>query len=217
MSMVTDAKSAVTIAVKNSQIELQGVLKMPAKAVGVVIFPYIACPDLIQKMSAGLCLTLAQRQIALLTIPLYTAQELESDKKSGFLRFNIQLGAQRLQDITQWLGEQPQTQNLPVFYFAHDTAAAACVIAAVKLQNMVQAIISIDGRLDLVKQYLPRIVAPVLLMVREQTRFMDDTQDWLRDLKIDHSLRMLPQGKPESVFQKISRNSRDWVLHFLPK
>ena len=68
-------------------------------------------------------------------------------------------------DATNWVTGQPATQYLRIGYFGSSTGAAAALIGAVELPNIVAAVVSRGGRPDLAGEALPKVKAPTLLIV----------------------------------------------------
>jgi pimeloyl-ACP methyl ester carboxylesterase len=81
---------------------------------------------------------------------------------TGEYRFNIALLAQRLIGATSG-AKRPKRSAFG--YFGASTGAAAALIAAAKLPNDIVAVVSRGGRPDLAEEYLPRVMAPTLLLV----------------------------------------------------
>jgi pimeloyl-ACP methyl ester carboxylesterase len=84
---------------------------------------------------------------------------------TGNLRFDIALLAERLVGVTDWLGAQPATRDLPIGYFGASTGAAAALVAAAVRAERVRAVVSRGGRPDLAGAYLEQVRAPTLLLV----------------------------------------------------
>ncbi len=79
-------------------------------------------------------------------------------------RFNIPLLARRLSIATDWIRSHDPAGHLPCAYFGASTGAAAALIASVETPGIF-AVVSRGGRPDLAEAYLPRVTAPVLLIV----------------------------------------------------
>jgi dienelactone hydrolase len=80
-------------------------------------------------------------------------------------RFDIDLLTERLKAATLWLGKQPQAAGFALGYFGASTGTASALRAAADLGPAISAVVSRGGRPDLAEQALPRIHAPVLLIV----------------------------------------------------
>ena len=73
--------------------------------------------------------------------------------------------ADRLIDIAAWLQREPQTKDLKIGWFGANTGAGAALIAAARRQENIMAVVSRGGRTGLAGDYLPEVMAPVLLVV----------------------------------------------------
>jgi putative phosphoribosyl transferase len=104
---------------------------------------------------------------ATLLVDLLTTEEEQIDETSRHLRFDIDLLARRIMEVTEWLTRDPRTKSLRIGYFASSTGAAAAMIAAAKHNDVVKTIVSRGGRLDLADStgVLQSITFPVLLIV----------------------------------------------------
>src|SRR5690606_679634 len=111
-------------------VELHADLGVPDHARGVVVFAhgsgssrfsprnrYVAD----ELRTAGLCTVLAD---------LLTPREEEIDRRTGELRFAIDMLAVRVAALTDWVTTYEPTADLPVGLFGASTGAAAALIAA---------------------------------------------------------------------------------------
>ena len=65
--------------------------------------------------------------------------------------------ASRLVGATDWLRQNPDTQQLKIGYFGASTGAGAALVAAAKRGEVVKAIVSRGGRPDLAGSALPQL------------------------------------------------------------
>lgn len=135
-------------------------------------------------------------------------------------RFNIDLLTQRLIDVTRWIREDETTKNLPIGYFGASTGAASALFAAVKLPEIVRAVVSRGGRPDLAMEILQYITIPTLLMVGSQDRIVINlnkkAQENIHSICelqiIDGASHLFPEpGKLEEV----AKSTYDWFDMFL--
>jgi dienelactone hydrolase len=103
--------------------------------------------------------------LATLLFDLLTPEEEQIDSRTGALRFDIGLLAQRLTEATDWAADQKLTSDLPIGYFGASTGAAAALAAAANRPMAVRAVVSRGGRPDLAGPALPRVRAATLLIV----------------------------------------------------
>ena len=85
--------------------------------------------------------------------------------RTGTLRFDIGLLADRLVAITAWLVQQPASAGLAVGLFGASTGGAAALVAAARQPETVRAVVSRGGRPDLAGSALAQVQAPTLLIV----------------------------------------------------
>ena len=108
---------------------------------------------------------LREANLATLLIDLLTEDEEEVDLRTTRLRFDIGLLARRLVRATDWLVQNPDTEQLRIGYFGASTGAGAALVAAAERPDEVGAIVSRGGRPDLAGDALPLVKAPTLLIV----------------------------------------------------
>ena len=107
--------------------------------------------------------------IGTLLIDLLTKDEEAVDQRTARLRFDIGLLARRLGGIVEWLAARPEGRAGSIGLFGASTGAAAAAIAAADHPEMVAAVVSRGGRIDLAGPgVLERLRAPTLLIVGER-------------------------------------------------
>ncbi len=106
-----------------------------------------------------------QRQgLATLLLDLLTSDEEAADQRSGRLRFDVHLLAERLVGAVGWL-ESRTSGRMALGYFGASTGAAAAILAAGRQGHRVGAIVSRGGRPDLAQDALGALTSPTLLIV----------------------------------------------------
>lgn len=80
-------------------------------------------------------------------------------------RFDIGLLANRLEAATRDVLARPGFADVPVGYFGASTGAAAAIVAAASMPEVVQTVVSRGGRPDLAGQALKDLRVPILLIV----------------------------------------------------
>jgi dienelactone hydrolase len=153
------------VALRADGTRLAGTLGMPAgDARGLVIFAHGSGSGRQSPRNRFVAASLNDAAFATLLLDLLTANEEQIDNRSGELRFDIGLLAQRMVHATEWARNQPELASLPVGYFGASTGAAAALVAASERTD-VAAIVSRGGRPDLAGATLGSVMAPVLLIV----------------------------------------------------
>lgn len=105
--------------------------------------------------------------IATLHVPLLTDDELHFDSRTTHFRYDAEFLAGRFIDIAQWLRRNRVTDELPIVYMASSGGAAGALVAAAQRPDLVEAVISLDGRTDLAFDHLRNFRTPTLLVVRD--------------------------------------------------
>src|ERR671915_1648091 len=113
-------------------VELKGILGIPEGAQGIVLFAHGSGSGRHSPRIRYVAGALRKAGLATLLIDLLTPEEEEVDLRTRRLRFDIELLADRLAGATDWLAQEPDTQNLRVGYFGASTGAGAALVAAAK-------------------------------------------------------------------------------------
>jgi len=145
-------------------VELEGNLSLPPNARGIVLFAHGSGSSRHSPRNRFVAEQLQQAGLATLLIDLLTAEEEIADRPSGHLRFDVQLLAQRLGYVTDWLKQNQSTNALKIGYFGASVGAGAALLAAADHPQDVSAIVSRGGRPDLAGDALLRVKAPTLLI-----------------------------------------------------
>lgn len=143
---------------------LEGDLIIPAGATGVVLFAHGSGSSRFSSRNQFVARVIRQAGLGTLLFDLLTAEEEVVDLRTREFRFNIDLLARRLMDVTRWVVAQSE-RSLRLGYFGSSTGAAAALIAAANLGNMIGAVVSRGGRPDLAEPVLSQVTAPTLLIV----------------------------------------------------
>jgi len=144
---------------------LEGNLVIPKKSRGIVIFAHGSGSSRGSPRNRFVAGVLQAAGLATLLFDLLTLKEESIDAVSGHLRFDIDFLARRLIGAIDWIARNKDTQSLNVGCFGASTGAAAALVAAAERPQTVKAVVSRGGRPDLAASSLPRVQAPVLLIV----------------------------------------------------
>jgi putative phosphoribosyl transferase len=145
--------------------ELQGDLRIPPAARGIVVFAHGSGSGRHSPRNRFVADVLVNAGLGTLLIDLLTRDEETIDLQTAELRFDIRLLAERLGGVTDWLFGEPSAATLSVGYFGASTGAAAALIAAAERPEKVRAVVSRGGRPDLAGPVLARVRQPTLLIV----------------------------------------------------
>ncbi|ABQ25170.1 dienelactone hydrolase family protein [Geotalea uraniireducens] len=144
-------------------VTLEGVLGLPEQAKGVVIFAHGSGSSRLSPRNTYVARLLQGAGIGTLLFDLLTSEEDRIYEQ----RFDIGLLARRLAGATQWLAARPELKGMALGYFGASTGAAAALQGAAQLGSAISAVVSRGGRPDLAMPYLPKVLAPTLLIVGE--------------------------------------------------
>jgi putative phosphoribosyl transferase len=162
---VGQAIEHLPVTVRVHEAELEGYLSLPTDPTGAVIFAHGSGSSRHSPRNRYVADLLNEGALATLLIDLLTGDEQEVDLQTAQLRFDIPFLAGRLVAITQWLGQQPQSAHLKAGYFGASTGAGAALVAAAELPDLVHAVVSRGGRIDLAGTALAKVQAPTLAIV----------------------------------------------------
>jgi len=161
--MVKATIETLTIALSGAEVYAD--LALPPDAAGLVVFAHGSGSSRHSPRNRAVAAHLNEAGFGTLLLDLLTEAEEARDAWTGELRFDIGLLTGRLVDTLDWLAAWPRTQGLPLGLFGASTGAAAALGAAAARPDLVRAVVSRGGRPDLAAEALPRVRAPVLLIV----------------------------------------------------
>ena len=144
---------------------LEGDIESPLKPHGLVLFAHGSGSSRHSPRNQYVAGVLEQGGFATFLIDLLTEEEDELDRRTAHLRFDIEMLAERLVAIIDWLRGRADTAALPLGLFGASTGGGAALVAAAMRPHDVDAVVSRGGRPDLAGAALPRVSAPTLLIV----------------------------------------------------
>jgi len=151
----------VLITDPESPVRLQGTLRMPPAPLGWVIFAHGSGSGRLSPRNIQVAQALNHAHFGTLLFDLLT----ESESQNRRNVFDMTLLSNRLILATKWLKTQNEFNHTPLAYFGASTGAGAALIAASKLGDQIEAVISRGGRVDLARSEAPRVRARTLLIV----------------------------------------------------
>jgi dienelactone hydrolase len=205
-----------------SGVVLDGDLTLPDNARGAVLFAHGSGSSRHSPRNRAVAGALNRRGMATLLVDLLTAGEEKIDARTGQLRFDIGLLADRLVGITDWLGDRPEVAALPVGLFGASTGAAAALVAAAKRPETVRAVVSRGGRPDLAGPVLAEVKAPTLLLVGERDGAVLDLNERARNaMRAPVELRIIPGAthlfEEPGTLEQVAEHAADWFgTHLTP-
>lgn len=140
---------------------LPGLLEVAGDARGVVIFAHGSGSSRLSPRNRVVAGELQRRGFGTLLFDLLTEREAR-DRANVF---DIPLLGRRVAGAIGWVRETADIGALPIGLFGASTGAAAALVAAAEARTEVAAVVSRGGRPDLARDWLPRVICPMLLIV----------------------------------------------------
>jgi pimeloyl-ACP methyl ester carboxylesterase len=199
---------------------LEGNLKLPPRAGGVVLFAHGSGSSRFSKRNQYVADVLWGAGLATLLFDLLTGKEAALDEKTMLLRFDIPLLARRLVGATDWIRQQKDIGELPLAYFGASTGAAAALVAAAERTQAVKAVVSRGGRPDLAGGALPQVRAATLLIVGgDDYQVIELNRAALEKLSATREMVIVPGAThlfPEpGALEEVARLATDWFRRHL--
>lgn len=209
-----------SVTVTAGRIRLQGDLRIPAGARGIVLFAHGSGSSRFSPRNRFVADVLHRAGLATFLLDLLTAKEESIDRVTAALRFNIGLLAERLVETTDWVARQPETGLFRVGYFGSSTGAAAALIAAARRPDRVGAIVSRGGRPDLAGPALSEVRAPTLLIVGgEDRQVIELNEGAVARMRAPAELKIIPGAthlfEEPGALEQVARMASDWFVRHL--
>lgn len=203
-------------------ITLEGNLGVPKEPLGIVLFAHGSGSSRHSPRNRYVANVLRKSGLMTLLIDLLTAEEEVVDMQTMHLRFDIGLLAKRLVGATDWLRQNPDTQNFRICYFGASTGAAAALIGATERPDVISAIVSRGGRPDLAGPALPLVKAPTLLIVGgDDIPVIELNKDAMEQLRCEKKLAIVPGAthlfEESGKLEEVARLASDWFVQHLKK
>lgn len=188
-----NGSSGEFIQIKTPFVTLEGNLSVPDNSQGIVLFAHGSGSSRYSSRNQNVARTLSDGGFAVLLVDLLTAEEEATERDTAQPRFDIDLLANRLIGVTDWLVTYPDTHHLHIGYFGANTGAGAALVAAAERPEQVKAVVSRGGRPDLAADSLAQVEAPTLLIVGgNDSPVIRMNQEALALLKCKKQLEIVP-------------------------
>ncbi|MFS0758164.1 alpha/beta family hydrolase [Noviherbaspirillum sp. 1P10PC] len=157
-----NAPSNILVHIPVDGLQVEGMLQMPAHAIGLVLFAHGSGSSRLSVRNNHVAAFLREAGLGTLLIDLLTVDE-DRDYQN---RFDIDLLTQRLDAAATWLRAQEFAPALPLGLFGASTGAAAALRVAARHPQEILALVTRGGRPDLAgNEALAAVRAPSLLIV----------------------------------------------------
>ena len=185
---------------------------------GLVVFAHGSGSSRLSPRNRYVAKVLQEKGFGTLLFDLLTEQE---DQKYE-TRFDIELLSERLEKATGWVLEMPEIKSAHIGYFGASTGAAAALIASAELgSNLIKAVVSRGGRVDMAGPYLRRVVAPTLLIVGgRDEEVIELNRSALTELNSHAKQLVIVPGathlfEEEGALEQVAKHAADWFLRYL--
>lgn len=204
------------IQIKHQDIILEGMLKIPQSAQGIVLFAHGSGSSRFSPRNNFVADILNDAGLATLLIDLLTKQEDEIYQT----RFDIDLLTERLNMVTQWLKQQSNTQKLGLGIFGSSTGAAAALRVASELGKEIKAVVSRGGRPDLAMDILDSVTAPTLFIVGgNDFGVIELNQEAYERLTCFKKFEIIPNAthlfEEPGCLEEVAKLATDWFISTL--
>lgn len=192
-------------------IHLEGELIVPPEARGLVIFAHGSGSSRHSKRNKFVASQLNKQPLATLLVDLLTAEEdLNSET-----RFDIFLLTRRLKSITDWAMKDKRTKDFSIGYFGASTGAAAAILAAIEAGNLIKAIVSRGGRVDLAYEKIESLKTPTLLIVgQNDSGVRESNEATLLKIKSKKDIAIVPGAthlfEEPGAIEKVAELAAKW-------
>lgn len=213
-TMSSQEKNIVYVPVDG--VELEGDLRVPADASGLVVFAHGSGSSRHSPRNNYVAEVLRSRGLGTLLFDLLT----EEEDQSRETRFDIPLLTERLLAVTNWLREQDATSDLTLGYFGSSTGAAAALRAAAKGGSDIGAVVSRGGRVDMASELLGDVQAPTLFIVGgEDTDVLELNREAFETLDCEKELAVVEGAghlfEEEGELEEVAELAADWFADHL--
>jgi putative phosphoribosyl transferase len=208
-----------TVAIPLPGARISGTLRLPERASGIVLFAHGSGSSRFSPRNRRVAEALERAGLGTLLIDLLSEREEQEDARTGQLRFDIPLLAERLLGASVWLQTDKGTASLELGYFGASTGAAAALLAASERPERVKAIVSRGGRPDLAGKALRHVSAPTLLIVGERDPVvLDLNRRAAEELAAESRIEIVPGAthlfEEPGALEIVAGLARDWfALH----
>ena len=212
--MAHHSESLVSIPVDD--VELEGMLELPAEAPGVVVFAHGSGSSRKSPRNNFVAETIRNRGLGTLLFDLLTEEEDQYREN----RFDIPLLTDRLAAVTEWLWAREDVPDVNTGYFGSSTGAASALRAASHLKDDVDAVVSRGGRVDMATEVLDEVRAPTLFVVGgNDTQVLELNREALDQLTCERDLHVVEGAghlfEGEGELEEVADVAADWFAQNL--
>jgi dienelactone hydrolase len=201
-------------------VEVAGDLHLPAGSAGIVVFAHGSGSSRHSPRNRAVATILQEAGLGTLLMDLLTEEEEAADRRTGHLRFDIGLLADRLAAAARWLEGGAETAGRPLGVFGASTGGGAALVAAAAMPARIAAVVSRGGRPDLAGDSLFAVRAPTLLIVGEwDPVVIGMNREAKAAMNADVELVIIPGAghlfEEPGALGQVAELARRWFLRYL--
>ena len=201
-------------------VTLKGDLNMGEKSKGIVVFAHGSGSSRFSPRNRQVAERLNKDGQTTLLMDLLTEKEEKKDILTASYRFDIHLLAERVQKTLRWVKSKDEIHNLPIGLFGSSTGGAAAIIAASKSPEIVRAVVSRGGRVDLAENYLQNLKAPTILIVGElDYTVLNLNREAFEAIRVKKRLAVVPGAthlfEEPGALEKVADIAAEWFNEHL--
>ena len=206
------------VRVNAAGVMLEGNLIIPRGATGIVLFAHGSGSSRFSSRNRYVAEVLRNRGLGTLLIDLLTHDEELVDTRTAHLRFDIEMLADRLVGTAEWLGREQPDQKIGLF--GASTGGGAALVAAARIPDRIQAVVSRGGRPDLAGAALPRVKAPTLLIVGgDDVPVIGMNREAYDQMNCVRKMEIVPAAshlfEEPGTLEEVARLAGDWFVRYL--
>ncbi len=195
-------------------------LNIPEESQALVLFAHGSGSGRHSPRNRFVARVLHQACVGTMLFDLLTAEEEEADAYTRHLRFDIPFLARRLVGATRWVQEQQAARNLSLGYFGASTGAAAALVGASELGEVISAVVSRGGRPDLAGKALEAVKAATLLLVGAyDAQVLALNEEACNRLRCRKELRVIPGAthlfEEPGTLEQVAGMASEWFVGHL--
>lgn len=199
------------IHITSVQVTLEGMLKIPENAQGIVLFAHGSGSGRLSPRNNYVADILHKNGLATLLIDLLS----DAEDAVYETRFDIHLLTARLLGVVRWLKQHDETKLLDIGLFGASTGAAAALEVAATIGKDIKAVVSRGGRPDLALPVLENVMAPTLLIVGENDfDVIDLNRQAYNKFICPKAFEIVPHAthlfEEPGCLEEVARLSKDW-------
>jgi pimeloyl-ACP methyl ester carboxylesterase len=208
------------VRIETAEVTLNGDLSVPDNATGIVVFVHGSGSSRFSQRNRAVANVLMRGALGVLLLDLLTESEERTDAVTAEFRFDIPLLAERTIGVVDWTTAVRPIASLPLGLFGASTGAAAALIAAAERPQVVRAVVSRGGRVDLAEGALGRVTAPTLLIVGGRDEpVLELNKQALEQLSGERTLQIVPGAthlfEEPGTLDDVARLATNWFLDHL--